>query len=264
MATNLKYTYPEETYRRVIPPAKESPKKADFQFSYAQAIVMWAIIAGMMIATFLFGMFTGREQGVKIALNEHGQLEMPVPIVASTKSIEEPIVEKTLPSLKAVLPTVRPVGKIDAPKVEKQVLAKNPIAAKPLVKTPSKPPVKEAKVKKPAKTLASLESKKPVVKSTKVAKEASNPLKSVAVSNSVGSGYYVQVAARKDANSAKELASKVQSGLPVLIEKAAVGGRDYFRVLVGPYQDAKAANSAQKKLGKQKLARGKPFVKKVN
>ncbi len=80
MATNLKprsepVTYPSSNMLR-------EPEKNSWhmRLGLSQLVVLWSVLAGTMVMVFLFGIFAGREQGLKTALDEQKSPSVRVPI----------------------------------------------------------------------------------------------------------------------------------------------------------------------------------------
>ena len=63
----------------------EQMNRWEMRISLGQVVVLWAAIAGMMVTVFLFGLWSGREQGVTSALEEYvskyGEPSVRLPIV---------------------------------------------------------------------------------------------------------------------------------------------------------------------------------------
>lgn len=62
---------------------------------------------------------------------------------------------------------------------------------------------------------------------------------------SIASGYYVQVAAQTSLKAAETVRARLPKSMSTIIEKAIVKGKDYFRVLIGPYTSKDKAEQAR-------------------
>lgn len=85
-----------------------------------------------------------------------------------------------------------------------------------------------------------------------------------AVRKSVPNGFFAQVAAPKKLNEAEGIARKLkQSGFPVVIESATVGGQSFYRVLVGPEENKVQADRLVSQLRGESYIAGAPFIRQV-
>ena len=80
MATNTQPQYAPEPFTRPSLSRIEPPSRWQVSLGMGQLIVFWSTIAGIMVAVFLFGIYSGREQGFKQALDEHNQLSVRLPV----------------------------------------------------------------------------------------------------------------------------------------------------------------------------------------
>jgi cell division septation protein DedD len=86
----------------------------------------------------------------------------------------------------------------------------------------------------------------------------------VADQGKVSQGWYVQVSAPGVESDAFELADKLhESGFPVVIEKAKVQQRTYFRVLVGPEEVRLTAERLLQQLLRERYIDKAPFIRRV-
>ncbi|MCB0338518.1 MAG: SPOR domain-containing protein [Bdellovibrionales bacterium] len=77
-------------------------------------------------------------------------------------------------------------------------------------------------------------------------------------------GWYVQVAAPRQAQDAESLSKKLKSsGFPVVIERANVRGQEYFRVLSGPERSRSQAELLIGQLKRERYLRSDPFLRMI-
>lgn len=77
-------------------------------------------------------------------------------------------------------------------------------------------------------------------------------------------GWYLQIAAFTSLEEAEERFQRsVQHSLPVLLQRAEVGGVQYYRVLLGPYSAASVANAVRPQVESLRISKGQPFLKRV-
>ncbi len=262
-----------EPYQRVIPPSKSlRSKPRQFSFTLGQLVISWSICAGLMAATFFFGLYAGKERGMQLALEEQARLALRVPLPERPLADVGPLgkaleMSKEAPTA-ATPPTVMPKSSLAALSAEK---ASAPIEAKS-GNAESKSKTIAQHVKASKSTEAEAPKQKPIraLESTsapkKVAAKPKQPAApKVVISSKVTSGYYVQVSAKRSPDSAKQMAQKLAGAdYGVAVEQAKVSGKQFYRVLVGPYKTAQAAKSRQKRLIKAGLSPKSAFVKRVS
>ncbi len=77
-------------------------------------------------------------------------------------------------------------------------------------------------------------------------------------------GWYIQLSAEQTREKAQVSVKRLsQSGFNAQVQDAKVKNAHYFRVLVGPYRERKAAESALIKIKQLALSKGEPFLKRV-
>lgn len=77
-------------------------------------------------------------------------------------------------------------------------------------------------------------------------------------------GFYAQVAAPKRLQDAETLANRLEkSGFPVAVEVATVGGKNFYRVLVGPERTRLYADRLLSQLHTEKYIPTDPFIREV-
>ena len=294
MAANPQLKYSSvEPYQRVIPPTNGiRTKSRQYSFTIGQLIVSWSVCAGLMAATFFFGLYAGKERGMQLALEEQARLalrvplpERPVPDVgplgkaleaqkATDNSSQQPVklaAGSETPANEAIKKTPKqsiatlPATSVAAPPSSKSVVANVKMPAETIADRVKRTEVAKAEAPK-QKPIRGVEKPKPTPKPKAKAKPvgAAAPTK-VAISKSVKSGYYVQVSAKRSPEAAQKLAGSLSGAkYGVSIEQTKVSGKQFYRVLVGPYKSAKLAKSRQKRLVQAGLSPKNSFVKRVN
>lgn len=247
---------------------------------------------GLMAIVFVAGLYAGREQGLKQALDDHGQVAVRLPIdVGSVVASGAPAVQEPEPK-----PSAQPLISdmlTNAPGEEKKregsaKTAPSSFLTKPAgtpetakakkeAAKPEEPETLGAKVKKaPPKTarkstvaevsvLAPVEAKKtssvttPPV--TKVSAQRGLPLES---QHSIASGWYIQLFSKRNAQSAKNLAEPFRkASYPVVLQQASVKGVRYHRVLVGPFANRRIAESKRKELRAKGKAPSGSYLRRI-
>lgn len=86
MATSLKRI--AESQRMSGSNAKPEKQGASWKLhlSLGQLVITWSVMAGMMVMVFLFGVSSGREQGIRLALDKQGDQIIRLPINRQTSS----------------------------------------------------------------------------------------------------------------------------------------------------------------------------------
>ena len=254
------------------PPAARASDAKAMTFSLSQVVVMWSVIAGTMIGVFMFGLFAGREQGLKQALEAQERFAMRLPLtdegIAPTSVTEivptvvQPVPVAVQTPAPVVTPTILPntvapsVESPPAPEARSTVVEK----AQPAVEqTVTK--AKEASV--PTPPTAVKEPTKDKVKPTTTAKitqpDQTRPSKGAPIP-----GWYVQVAAAKSLDEADRFVTKLRAGgLKVHLEETSIKNSKYYRVMSGPYTSQNGAQAAQKKIRDAKISTSTPFTKRV-
>lgn len=269
-----------EPYERVIPPSRQARRRPkEFRFTLAQLIVSWSICAGLMAATFFFGLFAGKERGMQLALEEQARLALRVPLPERAEPEAGPLGKALIESTEQVPAAAQPAG--SASPAEPEQLAALPAEA---VSAPTAESAAAAQ-RVPQETIGERVARSQAASSApaeapklaprrgvenppaapKAKTEVKTTVKLPAVGGAISSGYYVQVAAKRSPEAARDYAQKlVQAKYSVSIEEAKVGGKQFYRVLVGPYNNAKAAKSRQKLLVGAGLSPKNAFVKRVS
>lgn len=253
---------------------ERSAKPWSVELTLPQIIIGWSAIGAMMVLVFLFGLYSGRNHGMELALEEQATPRLRLPITDTKvrelpKAVEAkedrfdfadaaPIVAKEEQAGFVAKPAE--VGKVlaDAEKTaapsaetlservasvelssELSNALKQPVAEKPVEKVKTTPPVVEK-----------VADKKPQV--------VSKPATPVAKGS-----YFVQLAAPDSMDKAQSLVSRLRSkGITAVVRDAKVNNKLHFRVLVGPYSTSQAANEARSEVVRSGVVAGQPFVKK--
>lgn len=250
----------------------------NIRLSLGQVVVLWSVLAGMMVMVFLFGVWAGREQGIKLALEEHGgqgaRLPAPLPQAMAgspgeasrtTREVVDEAVEESALALsdEAIPPPVatdemeidfRPdAGLADSDEAAPENGGAAALAALEGADEAPLKPGKKFGLDLPADTAAG----------AKAATPPKGPA-TVISSRDIAPGWYVQVAAARALPDAQAMAGKL-SGLPVesRIEEAKVGGATYYRLLAGPATDKDGALKTAQVIKRAKVAQGEPFVKHI-
>lgn len=91
MAINSPSQYSPEPFMRTSSARRDKRRPWHLQLGVGQLVILWSFVAGMMVAVFVFGLYAGREQGFKQALDEQGQLAMRLPIPRAESPEAQPV-----------------------------------------------------------------------------------------------------------------------------------------------------------------------------
>lgn len=266
-------------------PTERRNKNAwEMRLSFSQLVVLWSMIAGVMVMVFLFGLYAGREQGLRAALENYANETVRLPVInpvalndASGSARELPNVTENngsgsiagapvsqsvkTDSVPAIDFSAQQVSRVEEVSQQKESDAR--LAAKPTSEL-----FKQELVVADRSDVAVAGERAEVVK--KSLEEKANAAKtetrveSVASEKKVPSGWYVQVAATRTEKEAGVMLKKFKrAGLAAKVEEAMVNGSSYFRLVVGPYGSKEAAVSGQKQIKRTKVAKGESFVKQI-
>lgn len=282
MGTSLKPRLSTARFSSMGEMEKEVPEKWSVRLSLAQLLVLWTVVAIAMLAVFFTGLYAGRDQGLKIALEEHGAPAIRFPVAAV-------IAEKA--DLSPPSGIINPLAKLtDSPAQQSSSADGNERLAfdfttvsKPAAVASSSAPAigetnssQQNSATKRTEVPGSQESSKvsphepPMVAK---AQQHSADLKDGRASPTRGKipsttelpvpkGWFVQLAATDSKVEAIQLASRLKSsGTQAVVREAKVADSQYYRVLVGPYSSKESADKSMKQLLKLKVSKGQPFVK---
>lgn len=92
MASSLKRIAEPQRISVTNPRFEKQNQPWKIQLSLGQLVVTWSILCGIMVMVFLFGVSSGKEQGIKLALDKQGNQLIRLPInrqISSTQSVPE-------------------------------------------------------------------------------------------------------------------------------------------------------------------------------
>ena len=280
------------------PAAEKTPW--EMRLSLGQLGIIWSVVGGTMVMVFLFGLYAGREQGVKSALEgQQGEaVRLPVASPVAVQEIPAQIgadAVATGPVELAALPKEPPpavtTGRLSGSIASDSLLAEPPtressgaadaapsegvattLADKENAKREKEraAAAKEASAKEAAAKEAAAKdtAEKEAVKEKERAKRAEAELAKAegvkTVKGALTPGWYLQVSAARNSGEASAVAKKLKSaGLKPVIETAQVNKSTYYRVVLGPYPNKDAATSARRAAISSNAAKGEPFLKQV-
>lgn len=242
------------TQRRVRETESDSESTyRGFSLSFSQVAILWSLMAGLLLMSFLFGFYAGREQGLRVAFEQYSGQAVRIPIAGPIASASSSHNATPSPAVSDASRTGSTVGAADD-EVEFDFSPSSKLSASAGVASSG-----EAEVVQPS----TQEKPAPAV----VASEQSKPLslQEVRPVSSLAPGWYIQVAASKTRDDADVIAAKMKAhDYQAAVEVAEVGGQQYFRVLVGVFDSRAAAEQARLLLAKKKLSSAVPFLKKIS
>lgn len=309
----------------------------EINLSFGQLIVAWSVTAGMMVAVFLFGLYTGREQGLKQAMEEKGQADLRLPITGlaqtggdsgqAARDLNTQAMLTASLSPQAVASNKETAQEADFSALAKATEKRNLVDDSQLGfsgKAAALPNLGDAATK--GKTLAAeaprgadaararltedgkitetqatirqedtgtddqadgvalsikqLEAKvrdgevplrsSEKTSSSSLAREVkdtkSKDITPLRLVSELNPGWYIQVYAANSKKEAQELSGKLGKiglGAKTKVQLAKVNKAQYFRVMVGPFKNQSEAQTNQKKISSNRIARGTPFVRRI-
>lgn len=279
---------------------KSEKKKWELKITFSQMLIFWAVSGVLMILVFLFGFYSGREQGVNSTLAEYGEQSVRLPVAkhifADIKNGAEGQNEgQQMRAASQLLAAETDSKVLQSKDLEKKIDQKKEevsfdfSASKPeVVKASSdslkmgqtttgigggfsgKPALEIFKSDAALSQVANKNTQKESVKSISTDVKTDKQVKTKEVDNKsvnaalVKTGWYAQVASTLVEKDAKNLVSKLNDkGLLTVLESAKIKNQTYYRVLVGPYGEKKDALSGKDKAVASKLVMGDPFLKYV-
>lgn len=96
MATSLNIrpeTRPEGAMRGVMSSASAQQavgSRWEMRLTLGQLVITWAVVAGVMVMVFLFGFFSGRDQGLRTALDQQGDQVLRLPVPRALAGAQQP------------------------------------------------------------------------------------------------------------------------------------------------------------------------------
>lgn len=249
MRGNLKRRFVYEDLVEQEPPVPsqmvQSGEPWRLKLSGGQLFGVWLGISGMLLATFIAGLYTGRDQGIRYALNEQGREAVRMPIahavIASDDSRSNVLDSVTLTSS---LTSVTPTANHDQKPQEKQA-------------------VKYDFSNSVVTGVSGL-----VSTSGKSSLPTNNPSKSPQGGAGIPSGsqsegrYFVQIGTVKSFEQGLVISKGIDKEVfPVKVQETDILGKQYFRVLVGPFATKQIADDQKNKLTALGGFSTQPFVR---
>ncbi len=222
----------------------------EVRLGLGHVVVVWAVVAGTMFAVFLFGFYSGRDQGLSQVLSRVATPEVRLPIIgADTTALDLESPYKSI-AVDEVSEAVKPLETATEPVADFTRQAK--ISVKK-VEIPKEQVVPEVKI---------VEKKKPIQKPQQVQKAVTS-----ADSHSedlIKPGWYIQIATAKNRDQALEMSKNIsQDGITPRIQGATRRGANFFRVIIGPYGSKQSATWGLESISKLKTLKGRPFIKEI-
>jgi len=222
-------------------------KKSGLELSRESLIIAWATMAGVVVAAFLIGFYSGRENGIKLALERANLESERIPVISEVSQANGLFAEDVAPESETALLEAAPVELGDSTAGFSERTAGQGLSAS----------LKDAK-SPPRRAIKSEIATKPTTLTDSAAKTTGVKLQELK------KGFYVQVAAPTSQDEASELVEKLTARKHSAgVQQAKLEGGTFHRVLVGPFNSAKLARQAQVMLERSKLIRDTPFVRRI-
>ncbi len=238
------------------------------RFSLAQVVVMWAVIGGTMVMVFLFGLYAGREQGVRSALEDRndGTDTVRLPVAGSLAQAPVPGGGNPSGAADVVPPTGGHSVAADSAAAPAR-LEPEAVVAKPPVQ-PENPPVDPvAETALPAAESHPAPAREPLPAkgaAPAVPHAEPQPAKASAAQTTLTHGWYLQIGATKTKNEALDMMKKLEHAhITPKLEEARVGDTTYYRIVLGPYGQKEQALAQRAKVTASGAIKGEPFLKSV-
>ncbi|MCB0359193.1 MAG: SPOR domain-containing protein, partial [Bdellovibrionales bacterium] len=239
--------------------------------SKAKTVILSAIVCGSIVGAYFLGLRTGQERGLEIALGENSDSVvrqslsevLPVETIPSEPQQEQSTAlgaaEETLPS-SAPTATSEPETLSSRSAAEAIMLSRGAETSSVAAEKPK--PIRQAASAKLADAATASPKAAAVQPKLDVSNRSSQD--GLSVLSTAPAGFYVQVAAERTPDGAVLIGKKLKAArFNVVISKAAVGEKTYYRVLVGPHKTRDAAKNALSRVAAVKAAKARPFVKQV-
>ncbi|MCC6932350.1 MAG: SPOR domain-containing protein [Deltaproteobacteria bacterium] len=237
MKSNLKRQFDFESIDNIqfdtrLPPLVE--EKSSASLNLKQLAFLWSVICAMIFSVFVLGLFIGREQGIKAALNEQGREAIRLPIS------------------RAIMPVDNALGYDNVKAVKSLETAGNLPLAPANSAQPSSPyDFSAAAVTQPSVSVVS-----PL---------KANPTASPSVSTFPSGKVFIQVATADNMEAATKIVEKAKSaGYPTKVQETEIGNKSYFRVLRGPFENRTLADAEVGKIEALGLSSAKPFIRTID
>lgn len=253
-----------------------SSSKTVFEFSLFQLCSLSLGLSVFVVLGYLVGFQSGRARGMNLALEatEEYLVKLPVEVGRPDEKKMASVASRVYASLsleeydqkddelgnedvRPLMPTEENQKAGD----DSDQLSRRMLGDRLRVNRPTQPGVVPIVGDEPKKSNAAVAPEDQSAKSLAVAATV-GPL--VADQGKVQQGWYVQVSAPGVESDAFELADKLhESGFPVVIEKAKLQQRTYFRVLVGPEKVRLTAERLLQQLLRERYIDKAPFIRRV-
>ena len=219
--------------------------------------ILWVVWAGTMLIAFLLGNSLGRHQGVRSALEDHGQeaVRVPLPLAAAERADRAKALQ--LGSEPRYLETQRAIAKPEEVPMSAAVRAQsNPVLAAAQQVAAEQAAAKSAPA---AVAPASIPSKDAAPALLQAAKGATPQ-----TALQPGTRWIVQAASFRNREQAQSAVKRFRAlGLPVLLDSKNREGSKYFRIILGPYASAEKAAQAKDQAARSKIVKGDLYVKQL-
>ena len=253
MRGNLKRRFVYEDLFEQEPPVSSSsssppPKVVEswkLKLNGGQLLGVWLGISGMLLASFVAGLYSGRDQGIRYALNEQGREAVRMPIARTI-----------------VVPEETQAGEFDSVALTSSLNgAIKPTSVEP--KNEIKQDVKYDFSNSVVTGVSGLgSSASPVSTQGSPSKGDLNKTTGAASASSPVGVYFVQIGTVKSLEEASSLVGKLDKTIfPAKVQETDISGRQYFRVLVGPFANKQVAEDQKNKLSSLGSFSTPPFVR---
>lgn len=213
-----------------LPPMEAEDNSWKLELNLSQLIIVWAVVAGVMVGVFLLGFYSGREKGLKLSLEKN-----------ALDSVRLPVIEPEAKETQSAGFSIEFTPKSEAPKQElisPEALqkAENPIMDPAII--PSKD------ISQRAASLAN----------TKIQE-----------TSKLNAGIYVQLTATRTREDALSIISKLKDKnyTNIILEKAEISKKTYYRIVLGPYSDKTTAELVNGEITSLKVVQSEPYIKTV-
>lgn len=229
----------------------EQDSPSGFMLTLSQIAVLWSVMAGLLLMSFLFGFYAGREQGLRVAFEQYSGQAARIPVAAPIASENSTSASLSAPNEPvAVVGSNASAGRNTAAELAAEDDAEFDFS--PAGKLAAPVPVQPNK--------AGVAEKPTTAQGSKPAR-----LGEVRSVSALPSGWYIQVAASKTREEADVVSSKMKAhDLSAAVEVAKVGEQEYYRVLIGGYESRTQAEAVRQQLAKKKLTVAVPFLKRIS
>ena len=264
MRGNLKRHYTYDSFASEVPsnaPVQEKEVRA-LRMTGMQLLVSWLSSAVIMLVVFVMGIYSGRAQGVKMALSEQGREAVRMPLAHAVVPAENsnPIKFDSAPFAK-----VLELG-------QKQQVAANPEAtaevkydfSNSVVSAPKQQPVAEKIVPVQIGTLPKTNLNETIEKKQIPASSNSKETGRFAKQEVKAGNFYVQLGIHRSRELAIGLVRKLgQSQMKAKLQEVEMNETLYYRVMMGPFPSKASAEEQRKKVDSARLFDGEIFIREL-